>query len=57
VPEFDNPGNAPTLKVLDDLMDSEYSTKLVSCVLRDSIIIIWFGFNYIEPVLSRPFMM
>ena len=57
MPEFDNPGNAPTLKVLDDLMDSEYSTKLVSCVLRDSIIIIWFGFNYIEPVLSRPFMM
>jgi hypothetical protein len=28
VPDFDNPENLPTLIVLDDLMDSVYSTKV-----------------------------
>jgi hypothetical protein len=27
VPDFENPENVPTLIVLDDLMDSAYSTK------------------------------
>jgi len=27
VPEFENPEKVPTLIVLDDLMDSAYSTK------------------------------
>jgi len=28
VPDFENPENVPTLIVLDDLMDSAYSTKV-----------------------------
>jgi GTPase SAR1 family protein len=28
VPEFENPDNKPTLIVLDDLMDTAYSTKV-----------------------------
>jgi septin family protein len=28
VPDFDNPEHVPTLIVLDDLMDSAYSTKV-----------------------------
>ena len=28
VPEFENPENVPTLIVMDDLMDSAYSTKV-----------------------------
>ena len=28
VPDFENPENVPTLIVLDDLMDSPYSTKV-----------------------------
>ena len=35
-PEFENPENVPTLIVLDDLMDSAYSTKVSELFTKDS---------------------
>ena len=36
VPEFENPENLPTLIVLDDLMDSAYSTKVSELFTKGS---------------------
>jgi hypothetical protein len=36
VPEFENPENSPTLIVLDDLMDSAYSTKVSQLFTKGS---------------------
>ena len=36
VPDFDNPENVPTLIVLDDLMDSAYSTKVSQLFTKGS---------------------
>jgi hypothetical protein len=36
VPEFDNPENVPTLRVLDDLMDTAYSTKVSQLFTKGS---------------------
>lgn len=36
VPEFENPDNVPTLIVLDDLMDSAYSTKVSELFTKGS---------------------
>jgi hypothetical protein len=36
VPDFDNPEHVPTLIVLDDLMDSAYSTKLSDLFTKGS---------------------
>ena len=36
VPEFENPENVPTLIVLDDLMDSAYSTKVSQLFTKGS---------------------
>jgi hypothetical protein len=37
VPDFENPENVPTLIVLDDLMDSAYSTKFSQLFSLDRI--------------------
>jgi len=36
VPDFENPENVPTLIVLDDLMDSAYSTKVSELFIKGS---------------------
>ena len=36
VPDFENPENVPTLIVLDDLMDSAYSTKVSQLFTKGS---------------------
>jgi len=36
VPEFENPQNVPTLIMLDDLMDSAYSTKVSELFTKGS---------------------
>jgi len=36
VPDFENPENIPTLIVLDDLMDSAYSTKVSELFTKES---------------------
>jgi len=36
VPDFENPGNIPTLVVLDDLMDTAYSTKVCQIFTKRS---------------------
>jgi len=42
VPDFENPENIPTLKVLVELMDSAYSTKVIQVSPKDRIIVILF---------------
>ena len=44
VPDFENPENVPTLIVLDDLMDSAYSTKVSELFTEGSTIVtlVWF---------------
>ena len=37
VPDFENPENFPTLIVLDDLMDSAYSSKVSELLPNDRI--------------------
>jgi hypothetical protein len=36
VPDFENPDNVPTLIVLDDMMDSAYSTKVSELFTKGS---------------------
>jgi ABC-type phosphate transport system ATPase subunit len=44
VPDFDNPDHVPTLIVLDDLMDSAYSTKSANYLQKDhtTVTLVWF---------------
>ena len=44
VPDFENPENIPTLIMLDDLMDSAYSTIVSELFTKDRIIVtsLWF---------------
>jgi hypothetical protein len=44
VPGFDNPEDVPTLIVLDDILDSAYSTKVSELFTKDhtTVILVWF---------------
>ena len=44
VPDFDNPENVPTFILLDDLMDSAFSTKVSQFLPKDGIIVtlVWY---------------